>query len=139
MSNAVPAARIAEVPADARRPLILIDDDDTARRSLQLLLSARGFDVRSFASAEPILADARAVETAPLVIDNRLPEGGGLHLLGTLRQRGWLGPAVLITSSPSPELAAEARAHGFQALMAKPIRARDLLASLGELQGDPIW
>jgi FixJ family two-component response regulator len=139
MNDPALSVAAADVPVNARRPLILIDDDDSARRSLQLLLSAHGFEVRSFASAAPILGDPRAIETPLLVIDDQLPDARGLHILTELRRNGWQGRAVLITALPSPGLAEEARKCGFQALVEKPIREGELMAALGERSSNYVW
>ena len=40
---------------DVQRVVLLIEDDEAVRRSLQMLLHWRGYDVRSFAGAAPVL------------------------------------------------------------------------------------
>jgi len=132
MNNPATSARAANAPADTRRRLILVDDDDSARRSLQLLLSAHGFDVRSFASAAPILADPQAIDAPFLVVDQRLPDSDGVSLIATLRQRGWHGRAVMITGFPSRELAEAADRQGCSHVLEKPLRGAELLIALGE-------
>ena len=122
----------ATVEPEARRRLIVVDDDDAVRRSLQLMLHWRGYDVRSFASSAPVLADALAIEAAAIVVDHRLPDGDGVSLLAALRARGWRGRAVVITGFPSPELVAAARLQGCEAVLPKPLRGIDLLVALGE-------
>jgi FixJ family two-component response regulator len=131
MNSPVPA-RSADIPADARRRLILVDDDDSARRSLQLLLSAHGFDVRSFAAAAPILADPQAIDAPFLVVDQHLPVGDGVSLIAALRERGWRGRAVMITGFPSRELSEAADRQGCPTVLEKPLRGGELLRALGE-------
>ena len=118
-------------PIEQRR-LILIEDDDGVRRSLQLLLRWQGYDVRAYASATAMLDDERVAEAQFLIADHRLPGVDGITLLATLRSRGWAGRAVLITGFPSPRLAVEARAVGFSAVLSKPIDQRRLLAILAD-------
>lgn len=135
MNSPVPA-RSADIPADVRRRLILVDDDDSARRSLQLLLSAHGFDVRSFAVAAPILADPQAIDAPFLVVDQHLPVGDGVSLIAALRERGWRGRAVMITGFPSRELSEAADRQGCPIVLEKPLRGGELLRALGERLSD---
>ena len=132
MNAPVPLARIAEIPADARRRLILVDDDDSARRSLQLLLSAHGFDVRSFATAAPVLADPRAIDAPLLVVEQHLPDGDGVSLIATLCEQDWRGRAVMITDFPSRELPEAADRQDRLIVLEKPLREADLLRALEE-------
>jgi FixJ family two-component response regulator len=126
-------ARMRSLPAsppDPRPLVLLVEDDDGVRRSLQLLLTGRGFRVRSFATAGPALADAEAREASLLVADYRLPDGDGVALLAALRARGWDGRAVLTTAFPSRTLEEAARAAGYAAVLEKPLRHQELLGAL---------
>jgi FixJ family two-component response regulator len=114
------------------RPLVLlVEDDDGARRSLQLLLLGRGFRVRSFAAAAPAIADPMIDDAAVLIADYRLPDSDGLTLLADLRERGWGGRAILVSAYASGKLATAATAAGFDAMIEKPLRHSELLAAIG--------
>jgi FixJ family two-component response regulator len=126
--------------ADAfvRPRILLVEDEPTVRRSLQLLLQAAGYDTRSFASAEALLAETDTRGIACLVADYRMPGLDGLGLLGVLRGRGWDGPAILVTGFGSPALTGAATAAGFSAVMEKPLsgpRLLDTLARIGAAGG----
>ena len=62
----------------------IIDDDDAVRDSLELLLSAAGYETRTFASADAFLASPRADGRACLLSDIRMPGMGGIELLETV-------------------------------------------------------
>lgn len=109
---------------------VLVEDDEPVRRSLQLLLHARGYDVRSYASAAPLLQDIRPDEADLLVTDYRLPDGDGMGVLRAMHRSGWTGRSVLITAFPSPALAESARACGFDAVLEKPLRPNELVGAL---------
>ncbi|MGN6278804.1 MAG: response regulator [Sphingomonas sp.] len=126
----------AEPPA--RQHLIVVDDDDGVRRSLQLMLHWRGYDVHSFAAAEPVLADPKAVDAALLVVDQGLPDGDGISLMAALRERGWRGRAVMITGFPTPDLVEAAGRHGCTTVLEKPLRNFELLMALGNKVDDEI-
>ncbi len=118
-------------PVTADRPnLLLVEDDDGIRRSLQLLLQGQGFNVRAFASAAPALADAAASEARYLVVDYLLADSDGIAFLRQLRARGWQGVAVLITAYASPEVRDGARDVGFVTVLDKPFRDNALIAAL---------
>ena len=110
--------------------VLLVEDDEGVRRSLQLLLEWNGFDVRAHALA----ASAMGLETLDridlLVADHALQDGDGIALLDRLRQAGWQGRAVLITAQPSDELAERAREAGFHSVLAKPLARHELIRAL---------
>lgn len=120
------------VPADGDpvRRALLVEDDEGVRRSLQLLLHAFGYEVRSFDTAGALLNSDHAATADVLVADYRLPDGNGIDVLRDLRARGWGGRAVLITAFADPRMTARARASGFAAVLEKPLRRLALFAAL---------
>ncbi|HQR88626.1 MAG TPA: response regulator, partial [Caulobacter sp.] len=66
---------------EGRARLLLVEDDPGVRRSLQLLLHGRGFEVRAYASGLALLADPTALDAVCLVSDYRMPEIDGLLIL----------------------------------------------------------
>lgn len=110
--------------------LVLIEDEAGIRRSLQLLLHGRHFDVHAFPMAELALADPASMTATHLVIDYALPDGDGIHVLQAFRARGWAGVAVMITAFYTEELASRAREAGFAAVLPKPFRDNLLLDAL---------
>jgi FixJ family two-component response regulator len=126
-----PAMVAAPAPGDAERPmLILVEDDDSVRRALQLMLSGSGYRVRAFASAASALADAVSREAEYLVADFMLSASDGVQLLASLRASGWSGHALLVTAYPSNDLRRTAEAAGYAAVMEKPVRQQELLSAL---------
>jgi len=106
---------------EGRARLLLVEDDPGVRRSLQLLLRGRGFEVRAYASGLALLADPTALEAVCLIADYRMPEIDGLSILRQLRERGWRGQALLITAFPSARLVDQAVAAGFGRVIEKPL------------------
>jgi len=76
--------------------VLLVEDDDGVRRSLQLLLHWRGYDVRAYPAASPLLHGDGAGGDI-LIADYRLPDATGCDLRRALGERGWTGRSVLIT------------------------------------------
>lgn len=106
---------------EGRARLLLVEDDSGVRRSLQLLLHGRGFEVRAYASGLALLADPTALGAVCLVADYRMPEIDGLLILKRLRDLGWRGQALLITAFPSARLVDQALAAGYSRVIEKPL------------------
>lgn len=117
-------------PGAALPVLLLLEDNPGVRRSLQLLLQGQGFDVRAYASGATLLADGEADRGICLVSDYQLEDMTGIEVLGELRARGWLRPAILITGMPSAELHARATAAGFSQLFEKPLLSFSLASAV---------
>lgn len=117
-----------------KRPMLFIlEDDHGVRRSLQLLLQARNFEVRAYAGARALLADPDVLDACCLITDFILAELDGVTVLETLRQRGWNGPALLMTAFGSKQLNAQANAAGFCEILDKPFKDHALLGALGRI------
>lgn len=123
------------MPSKHQRPengprILLLEDDAGVRRSLHLLLRAHGFDVRSYASPEPLLADLSVGEAQFLVSDYQLDQSTGIEVLRALRAAGWMRRAILVTAFPSAGLRDAALAAGYDAVLEKPLDANVLLGLL---------
>lgn len=119
-------------PAEHKPRILVVEDDDSMRRSMQLFLRGRGFDVLTYASAGQLLREEN-LEAACLVADYRLGEQNGISLLGALRARGWMGPAILTTGFPSEELRSSARTAGFDLFLEKPFQDHALISGINQL------
>lgn len=103
------------------RPEILVVEDNSAvRRSLQLLLVARGYQVRAHASSTQALADPASTDAACLVADLHMNEIDGIELLRSFRDSGWAGPAILITGDADGARARHAADAGYATILEKP-------------------
>lgn len=114
---------------------MLVEDDPAVRRSLHLLLRARGYDVRAHASAKTLLADPALETAACLISDYRLADGDGdgVAVLRTLRDRGWFRPALLITGFNSHDVTERALAAGFATVIEKPLSEGLLAGTVARL------
>ena len=110
-----------------RPKVVVVEDDPGVRRSMQLLLQGQGFETRSYASGEALLADDGSRGADCLVVDYRLNGVNGIDLLLMLRQAGWAGRAILVTAFPSEELSKRATDSGYNKIFEKPLRERSLV------------
>jgi CheY-like chemotaxis protein len=120
-----------QIPVRPR--VLLVEDDAAVRRSLQLLLRAKGYDVRAYSSPLGLAADAEALRADCLVADLMMPDRDAVDLLADLRAAGWTGPAVLISGYLTPEREARARAAGFQTVLPKPLADLTIADAVGRL------
>ena len=118
------SASFVSIPISEKsdRPrLLLVEDDASVRRSLQLLLQSQGYDVRAYRTGVGLAEDVEALRAQCLIADLVIPEGDGLALLQDLRATGWDGAAILISGHLTDEWAALARKQGYDAVLEKPI------------------
>jgi len=114
-----------------RVPLIVVvDDDDALRNSLDDLLQSVGFRVQGFVSAEAFLQAQPAPKTACLLLDVRLPGMNGLELQQQLGAMHWRIPIIFITAYADDDMRARALAAGAVAVLSKPCREEDLLNAI---------
>jgi FixJ family two-component response regulator len=110
--------------------VLLVEDDDSFRRSMERLLNVSGMPTASYASAEELLSTGLAEGDACLVSDFKLPGLSGIELLSELRRRGCARPLILITANDSPKVREEAERVGVAAFLSKPFQAAELLAAI---------
>lgn len=126
---------LIQKPTAEKRLVVLLEDDAGVRRSLQLLLRGRGFDVRAYATPESLLADHQAGNADCLLVDYRLTAMDGIAVLNTLRSRGWTGPAILMSAFGTEELSEKARSAGFSDFLDKPFKDHALVAAIQRTAG----
>jgi FixJ family two-component response regulator len=125
-------------PQAERSRILLSEDDPAVRRSIQLLLVSRGYDVRAYTSATALLSDPLAHSAVGLVADYRMPDVDGITMLQRLRASGWQGAALLITGFKADNLVKRAANEGFHAVLEKPLKDQELLHNLAiALAGRP--
>ena len=106
----------------------LVEDDPSFRRALRRLLSAAGFSVAAFASAEEFLASESAGATACLVLDVYLGGMSGFDLQQYLATAGVPIPAIFITAHDDP--VTRERARSGVAYLQKPFREDALIGAI---------
>lgn len=85
----------------------LVDGDATLRRGRQLMLRSERYDVRSYATCAAVLADPNARASSCIVVDDEMPEMGGVDLIRSMRLGGWRGRAILLAGSDAVDPAIE--------------------------------
>lgn len=120
----------------ARQRLLLVDDNNTFRRTLGNALARRGYRVDQAGDVASALAMARATPPGLAVIDLNLGEAQGLSLIPELCR---LIPGlriVVLTGYASIATAVEAIRLGATHYLAKPAEVEDVIAAFDRVAGD---
>src|SRR6202795_2690760 len=119
--------------ADDDKPserILIVEDEENARRGYEALLRKWGLDVLGVASAEEALARFSEYRPAALIADVELPGMDGLTLLARLGEDLRNIPAIVITGKGSEERAVAAIEAGAFWYIEKPLKAAVLHALL---------
>ena len=121
-------------PVSTRFRLLLVDDHDVGRKSLERLLEAMGFDVTSVADGTSAL-EALNLEPAfdYLLTDVRLPDLDGREIVEVARRRDPRPMIALITGWDIDP--GECERLGIDWLFLKPVNIQDMVAKLQDRQG----
>jgi len=113
--------------------VVVVEDDPAVRGSLKFSLELEGFAVRTYGSGlEFFLSGDHACDC--FVIDQRMPGMNGMDLIGKLRERKVMTPAILIISHPHAALSARAAAAGVS-IVEKPLLGNALVDKIREACG----
>src|SRR5580658_10507005 len=107
--------------------VVIVDDDDSLRASLQGLLESAGLLAQSFASAEEFLKSGLQQHTACLIADIRMPGMSGLELQAQLIADHCRIPTICITAHGDEKLRLQAMRAGAVEFLAKPFDDEALL------------
>ena len=112
-------------------PLVcVVDDDESVRESLPVLLQSFGLTVRAFASAERYLASDCLGRTGCLILDVAMPGMSGTDLERELIARDAGIPIVFITAHSDEEGRGELLKNGAVDCLLKPFSEEALLKAV---------
>lgn len=117
-------------------PVIIVDDDDAVRQSLQFALEIEGLEVRAYRSGHHLLIEPELPAHGCLVIDYFMPALDGVELFNRLRGRKVELPAILITAKASSEIRRRAIGAGFRQVLEKPLEDGSLIESIRSALAD---
>jgi FixJ family two-component response regulator len=107
--------------------VVIVDDDDLMRASLEGLLKSAGLLAQSFASAEEFLKSGLQQHTACLIADIRMPGMSGLELQAQLIADHYRIPTIFITAHGDEKMRLQAMRAGAVEFLAKPFDDEALL------------
>ncbi|HTT33451.1 MAG TPA: sigma-54 dependent transcriptional regulator [Methylomirabilota bacterium] len=110
--------------------ILIVEDEDNARKGYEQLLQRWGYDVLGVATAEEVLAKFASYQPDTLIADVELPGMNGLDLLKQLGPELHDVPAIIITGKGSEERAVAAIEAGAFWYIEKPLKGPVLHALL---------
>jgi two-component system response regulator AtoC len=110
--------------------VLVVDDEETARMVVSEFLRSKGYEVLEAGT----LADARAVISKGvadiIILDVRLPDGYGPHLLTETSRLPMRPQVIIITAHGEVSIAVDAMKNGAQDFMEKPLDLLELQKSV---------
>jgi DNA-binding NtrC family response regulator len=110
--------------------VLIVEDEDNARKGYEQLLQRWGYDVLGVASAEEVLARFAGYQPDTLIADVELPGMNGLDLLKQLGSELQGVPAIIITGKGNEERVVAAIEAGAFWYIEKPLKGPVLRALL---------
>jgi len=110
--------------------VVIVDDDESIRESIQSLVRSVGFRTEVFPSAEELLNSDLLHETHCLILDVRMEGMSGPELQHRLNEMGSEIPIIFISAHYNEQLRTEAFLAGAVEFLSKPFREEALLDSI---------
>jgi FixJ family two-component response regulator len=121
----------ADKPAETKsRRVIIVDDHDQFRESLNFLLRAHGYSVSAYASGEAFLAHWMDSGPCCVILDLQLGSVSGLDVLRILRNSGHQTSVLIVTGTGTVPSVVEAFHLGVVDFLEKPYSVERLLESV---------
>jgi FixJ family two-component response regulator len=112
---------------DASQTVVVIDDNDLFRQSMEALFQSVGLQTRLFASAVEFLQADFSDTARCIVVDVRMPKMSGLDLQQELAARQVRTPIIIITGHADVPMSVRAMKAGAVDFLTKPFRDQDMI------------
>jgi two-component system, LuxR family, response regulator FixJ len=112
--------------------IFIIDDEESVRESLSLLLISNDYSVESFSSSEEYLNREAYHGTGCIVLDLKLRGKSGLDLQEKLTGTESILPIIFISGRGNIPVTVQALKKGAVNFLEKPLRKDELLKSINE-------
>ena len=116
-------------PADVPT-VIIVDDDDLVRASIQGMLKSVGLRSEAFATPQEFLQSKRSDGPNCLILDVQLPGLSGLDFQQALADAGFQIPIIFVTGYGDIPMSVKAMKSGAVEFLTKPFREEDLLDAI---------
>jgi FixJ family two-component response regulator len=113
--------------------IAVVEDDPSMLKGLSRLLSAHGFRVQKFTSAEAFLSGIKSCEAKCLVVDIHLGGISGIDLKRRLTTCGSDFPVIFMTANHNEATRQDAFRAGCIAYLRKPFLAELLIEAINSV------
>jgi len=110
--------------------ILIVDDDDALRESLELILSAEGYEVLSSNCGEAALEILSESSVDVVLCDLRMPGLDGFDLIPQISRQLPGIPIILMSAHGTEDLAVEAIQRGAYDYLAKPFQPAEIRLTL---------
>jgi two-component system response regulator FixJ len=108
----------------------LIDDDDSIRNAIEMLLQSANMNVETFISGEKFLQFNPQNNRSCIISDLKMKGLDGFSLCEKLHEKGVNIPVIFLTAFDSQEYRKRAREIGASGYMSKPVDDQALIDSI---------
>ena len=115
-----------------KKDVLIVEDDDSLRESLEMYLQERGLTVYTAADGENGLKLWRRHSPQVIILDIKLPDASGLELLPVITEADPEVKVVMITAFHDMETTIEAMRLGAYDYIRKPLKADELAEVLDQ-------
>jgi RNA polymerase sigma factor (sigma-70 family) len=115
---------------ELKSTVFIVDDDESVRKSLELLLRSVGLDVKTYPSAEEFLKGVASGASGCLITDLRMPGMSGLDLQERCAGAEVFLPIIFITGHGTIPHCVRAMKAGAVDFLQKPFDEQDLLNAI---------
>jgi len=116
-------------PLMITKKIVLVDDDETVRKTFVLLLGKK-YRVVSLKDPRQALSQLKGGRADLVIADYRLPYINGMELIKRLREHGYEGDAMLITAHPDEVRIEDMGRYAISHFFVKPLDLNDLNMSI---------
>jgi len=108
----------------------LIDDDDSIRDAIGMLLHSANMNVQAFDTGEKFLYSNPQIERSCIISDLKMKDLDGFSLCEKLKKKGVNIPIIFLTAFDSQEYRKRAREIGASGYLSKPVDDQALIDSI---------
>jgi DNA-binding NtrC family response regulator len=118
---------------DERLRILVIDDDESVRRTAAVILENEGYRVDTAENGKQAIKKSNAEPYRVALIDFRLPDMEGTELLTALRETTPKMAKIMVTGYPTVENAIESVNKHADAYFVKPVDYENLIKTIRNL------
>ena len=113
--------------------IMVIDDENIVGKMVKAVLEQDGYRVESFVSATPALARLKEEKFDIVITDLKMKGKDGMEVLRTVKGESPDTKVIMITAFANMDSALEAMRGKVDDFFPKPVKMKDLKASIGRL------
>ena len=110
--------------------IVLIDNDDSVRQGLELMLTTLRYRVHSYGNAVDFLDTTNNLTPCIILCDMNMPRMSGVEVQTALANKGYTTPIIFISGESSVEQSVTAMKQGAVEFITKPFDLNELVKAV---------